>query len=137
MRVPRPSLRTIAVPGGGHSGRRRRSKLRSASVSRSKPITVQRRHSATPARGDQLPSIGRTSPSARPPGSAPASLASPLKPKAPPPSWNGYVEADYIYAAAASAGTIKSIAVSEGQRNPGPFWILLESLCRVWKCAWM
>lgn len=35
---------------------------------------------------------------------------------APPPGWNGYVEADYSYAAAASAGTIASIAVSEGQQ---------------------
>jgi HlyD family secretion protein len=34
---------------------------------------------------------------------------------APPASWNGYVEADYVYAAAPSAGTIESIAVSEGQ----------------------
>ena len=34
---------------------------------------------------------------------------------APPPGWNGYVEADYVYAAAPSAGTIESIAVSEGQ----------------------
>ena len=34
---------------------------------------------------------------------------------APPPAWNGYVEADYVYAAAPSAGTIESIAVSEGQ----------------------
>jgi HlyD family secretion protein len=32
-----------------------------------------------------------------------------------PPSWNGYVEADYTYAAAASAGTIVRIAVAEGQ----------------------
>ena len=32
-----------------------------------------------------------------------------------PPSWNGYVEDDYVYAAAASAGTIQSIAVREGQ----------------------
>lgn len=32
-----------------------------------------------------------------------------------PVSWNGYVEDDYVYAAAASAGTIQSIAVKEGQ----------------------
>ncbi len=32
-----------------------------------------------------------------------------------PPSWNGYVEDDYVYAAAPTAGTIASIAVSEGQ----------------------
>jgi HlyD family secretion protein len=32
-----------------------------------------------------------------------------------PATWNGYVEADYVYAAAPSAGTIESIAVSEGQ----------------------
>jgi HlyD family secretion protein len=33
---------------------------------------------------------------------------------APPPSWNGYVEIDYVYAAAPSAGTIQAIAVHEG-----------------------
>ena len=33
---------------------------------------------------------------------------------APAPSWNGYVEADYVYAAAPSAGTIESIAAREG-----------------------
>ncbi len=32
-----------------------------------------------------------------------------------PATWNGYVEDDYVYAAAASAGTIQSIAVKEGQ----------------------
>jgi HlyD family secretion protein len=32
-----------------------------------------------------------------------------------PQMWNGYVEDDYVYAAAASAGTIRSIAVQEGQ----------------------
>ena len=32
-----------------------------------------------------------------------------------PPIWNGYVEADYVYASAPSGGTIASIAVSEGQ----------------------
>jgi hypothetical protein len=32
-----------------------------------------------------------------------------------PQMWNGYVEDDYDYAAAASAGTIQSIAVKEGQ----------------------
>lgn len=32
-----------------------------------------------------------------------------------PASWNGYVEDDYVYAAAPSAGTIASIAVAEGQ----------------------
>ena len=31
------------------------------------------------------------------------------------PNWNGYVEDDYVYAAAPSAGTIASIAVKEGQ----------------------
>ncbi len=31
------------------------------------------------------------------------------------PSWNGYVEDDYTYAAAPSAGTIATIAVQEGQ----------------------
>lgn len=33
----------------------------------------------------------------------------------PPPSWNGYVEVDYAYAAAPSAGTIEAIAVREGE----------------------
>ncbi len=33
---------------------------------------------------------------------------------APPPSWNGYVEADYAYVSAASPGTITEIAVREG-----------------------
>ena len=32
------------------------------------------------------------------------------------PSWNGYVEDDYVYAAAPSAGTITQIAVAEGQQ---------------------
>jgi HlyD family secretion protein len=31
------------------------------------------------------------------------------------PSWNGYVEVDYVYAAAQTAGTITSIQVAEGQ----------------------
>jgi len=31
------------------------------------------------------------------------------------PSWNGYVEDDYVYAAAPSAGTIATLKVSEGQ----------------------
>lgn len=31
------------------------------------------------------------------------------------PSWNGYVEDDYVYAAASSAGQIAAIPVSEGQ----------------------
>ena len=34
---------------------------------------------------------------------------------APPPLWNGYVEADYVYAASPGAGTIETIAVSEGE----------------------
>jgi HlyD family secretion protein len=33
-----------------------------------------------------------------------------------PPSWNGYVEADYSYAAAPTGGTIEAIRVSEGDR---------------------
>ena len=33
---------------------------------------------------------------------------------APEPSWNGYVEVDYVYAAAASAGRIERIGVREG-----------------------
>ena len=32
-----------------------------------------------------------------------------------PATWNGYVEDDYVYASAPSAGTIQSIAVKEGQ----------------------
>lgn len=32
-----------------------------------------------------------------------------------PPTWNGYVEEDYVYAAAASGGTIETIPVQEGQ----------------------
>jgi HlyD family secretion protein len=32
-----------------------------------------------------------------------------------PATWNGYVEDDYVYAAAPSAGTIAAIAVKEGQ----------------------
>jgi HlyD family secretion protein len=32
-----------------------------------------------------------------------------------PPSWNGYVEVDYAYAAAPSAGTIEAIDVNEGE----------------------
>ena len=35
---------------------------------------------------------------------------------APGPSWNGYVEADYVYVAAASAGVIETVAVREGER---------------------
>lgn len=31
------------------------------------------------------------------------------------PTWNGYVEVDYVYAAAPSAGTITSLPVAEGQ----------------------
>lgn len=34
---------------------------------------------------------------------------------APDQSWNGYVEADYVYVAAASPGVIETIAVKEGQ----------------------
>lgn len=33
-----------------------------------------------------------------------------------PPSWNGYVELDYSYAAAPSGGTIEAIRVAEGDR---------------------
>jgi HlyD family secretion protein len=33
---------------------------------------------------------------------------------APEPGWNGYVEADYVYVAAAGPGTIATLAVSEG-----------------------
>jgi HlyD family secretion protein len=34
---------------------------------------------------------------------------------APEPSWNGYVEADYVYVGAASPGTIATIVAREGQ----------------------
>lgn len=34
---------------------------------------------------------------------------------APEPSWNGYVEADYVYVAAAAPGVIEAIAVKEGE----------------------
>lgn len=34
---------------------------------------------------------------------------------APEPSWNGYVEADYVYVAAATPGPIETIAVGEGE----------------------
>lgn len=44
------------------------------------------------------------------------------------PSWNGYVEADYVYAAAPSAGTIDSISVHEGQLvRKGETLFVLES----------
>ncbi|MHB1103467.1 MAG: HlyD family secretion protein [Devosia sp.] len=33
----------------------------------------------------------------------------------PEPSWNGYVEADYVYVAAAAPGVIETIAVKEGE----------------------
>jgi HlyD family secretion protein len=41
--------------------------------------------------------------------------ALPLVGHAGPPAWNGYVEEDYVYAAASSAGTIEAIKVREGQ----------------------
>jgi len=45
-----------------------------------------------------------------------------------PVSWNGYVEDDYVYAAAASAGTIQSIAVKEGQLvHKGDVLFVLEA----------
>lgn len=34
---------------------------------------------------------------------------------APEPAWNGYVEADYVYLSAPSAGTIATVAAHEGQ----------------------
>jgi HlyD family secretion protein len=34
--------------------------------------------------------------------------------EAPPPSWNGYVEADYVYVSAASPGTVATLAAREG-----------------------
>ncbi len=54
--------------------------------------------------------------------------ALPLFGHAGPPSWNGYVEADYVYAAASSAGTIESIPVVEGQLvHKGDVLFVLES----------
>ena len=32
----------------------------------------------------------------------------------PAPSWNGYIEADYVYVAVASPGTIEALPVREG-----------------------
>lgn len=44
------------------------------------------------------------------------------------PNWNGYVEDDYVYAAAASAGQIAAIRVSEGQLvKKGDVLFVLES----------
>src|SRR4051794_28572646 len=44
------------------------------------------------------------------------------------PSWNGYVEEDYVYASAPSAGTIESINVAEGQLvRKGDVLFVLES----------
>ena len=44
------------------------------------------------------------------------------------PTWNGYVEDDYVYAAAASAGQIAAIPVSEGQLvRKGDVLFVLES----------
>jgi HlyD family secretion protein len=44
------------------------------------------------------------------------------------PTWNGYIEEDYTYAAAPSGGTIQSIAVREGQLvRAGDVLFLLES----------
>ena len=45
-----------------------------------------------------------------------------------PPSWNGYVEADYVYAAAPSGGTITAIRVSEGDTvAPGDVLFTLDA----------
>jgi HlyD family secretion protein len=44
------------------------------------------------------------------------------------PTWNGYIEEDYTYAAAPSGGTIESIAVAEGQLvRKGETLFVLES----------
>jgi HlyD family secretion protein len=46
----------------------------------------------------------------------------------PTPNWNGYVEDDYLYAAAASAGQIAAIPVREGQLvKKGDVLFVLES----------
>ncbi len=45
-----------------------------------------------------------------------------------PPSWNGYVELDYVYAAAPGAGRIERLAVEEGDRvNAGDVLFVLEA----------
>lgn len=45
----------------------------------------------------------------------------------PAPSWNGYVEADYVYVAAVSSGTIMSLAVAEGDMvAPGDVLFMLN-----------
>jgi HlyD family secretion protein len=45
-----------------------------------------------------------------------------------PPSWSGYAEDDYVYAAAASAGTIASMPVAEGQLvHKGDVLFVLET----------
>ena len=47
---------------------------------------------------------------------------------APEPSWNGYVEADYVYVAAPSAGTIDRVVVREGQTvKAGEVLFILDS----------
>ena len=47
---------------------------------------------------------------------------------APEPSWNGYVEADYIYVSAPSAGTIATITAQEGQVvKAGEVLLILDS----------
>lgn len=44
-----------------------------------------------------------------------------------PPSWNGYVEADYVYVAPATSGTIAALAVREGEWvEPGTLLFALE-----------
>ncbi|HEY0853260.1 MAG TPA: HlyD family efflux transporter periplasmic adaptor subunit [Devosia sp.] len=47
---------------------------------------------------------------------------------APEPSWNGYVEADYVYVGAPSAGTIETVVAREGQAvKAGEVLFILDS----------
>lgn len=47
---------------------------------------------------------------------------------APAPSWNGYVEADYVYVGASSAGIIRSMVAREGQAiRAGEVLFILDS----------
>lgn len=47
---------------------------------------------------------------------------------APAPSWNGYVEADYVYVGAPSAGTIETVVAREGQPiKAGEVLFILDS----------
>ena len=85
-RVPRPSLRTIAPSEPGHRVSVCPASVRLEMRKLSNRTGVQRRSAARPRAADQLPSIGSTRLSTRPPGKAPLSSARPAKPIAPPGS---------------------------------------------------